>query len=46
MTSDICEENLKAGKYMFNVPGWMSANANLEFNKTEGNQKALFPCPA
>lgn len=46
MTSDIYEENLKAGKYMFNVPGWMSANANLEFNKTEGNQKAFISLPS
>lgn len=46
MTSDIYEENLKAGKYMFNVPGWMSGNANQEFNKTEGNQKTFISMPS
>ena len=38
MSSDIYEESLKAGKYMFNVPGWMSANANNEFKKTDPNK--------
>ncbi|MBR0465142.1 MAG: extracellular solute-binding protein [Clostridia bacterium] len=38
MSSDIYEDNLKAGKYMFNVPGWMSANANQEFKKTDPNK--------
>ena len=38
MSSDIYEENLKAGKYMFNVPGWMSANSNNEFKKTDPNK--------
>ena len=46
MTSDIYEENLNAGKYMFNVPGWISANANMEFHKTEGNQKAFISLPS
>ncbi len=46
MTSDIYEENLKAGKYMFNVPGWMSTNANTEYNKTEGNLKTLISMPS
>ncbi len=44
--SDVYEENLKAGKYMFNYPGWMSGNANAEFNKTEGNQKMFISLPA
>lgn len=44
--SDVYEENLKAGKYMFNYPGWMSASANTEFNKTEGNQKTFISIPA
>lgn len=46
MTSDIYEENLKAGKYMFNVPGWMSVSANTEFNKTEGNLKTFISLPS
>lgn len=45
-TSDVYEENLKAGKYMFNYPGWMSGNANAEFNKTEGNEKMFISLPA
>lgn len=44
--SDVYEENLKAGKYMFNYPGWMSGNANNEWNKTEGNTKMLISIPA
>lgn len=44
--SDVYEENLKAGKYMFNYPGWMSGNANAEFNKTEGNEKMFISIPA
>lgn len=44
--SDVYEENLKAGKYMFNYPGWMSASANTEFNKTEGNLKTFISIPA
>ena len=31
---------------MFNVPGWMSGNANQEFNKTEGNQKTFISMPS
>ena len=45
-TSDVYEENLKAGKYMFNVPGWMSTNANTEFNKAEGNEKTFVSMPS
>ena len=45
-TSDVYEENLKAGKYMFNVPGWMSTNANTEFNKAEGNEKTFISMPS
>ena len=44
--SDVYEENLKAGKYMFNYPGWMTSNANAEFNKTEGNLKTFISLPA
>ena len=44
--SDVYEANLKAGKYMFNYPGWMSGNANNEFNKTEGNEKMFISIPA
>lgn len=44
--SDVYEENLKAGKYMFNYPGWMTSNANAEFNKTEGNLKTFISIPA
>lgn len=44
--SDVYEANLKAGKYMFNYPGWMSGNANAEFNKTEGNEKMFISIPA
>lgn len=44
--SDVYEENLKAGKYMFNYPGWMSVSANNEFNKTEGNLKTFVSIPA
>jgi ABC-type glycerol-3-phosphate transport system substrate-binding protein len=44
--SDVYEENLKAGKYVFNYPGWMSGNANAEFNKTEGNEKMFISIPA
>ena len=46
MTSDTYEENLKAGKYMFNYPGWMSTSANNEFAKTEGNTKMFISLPA
>lgn len=46
MTSDVYEANLKAGKYMFNYPGWMSSSANTEFNKTEGNTKMFISLPA
>ena len=45
-TSDVYSENLKAGKYMFNVPGWMSTDANTEFNKTEGNEKTFISMPS
>lgn len=45
-TSDVYEENLKAGKYVFNYPGWMSGTANTEFNKTEGNEKMFISIPA
>lgn len=38
MSSDIYQENLKAGKYVFNVPGWMSTSANNEFKKTDENK--------
>ena len=44
--SDVYEENLKAGKYMFNYPGWMSGNANAEFNKVDGNEKMFISIPA
>ena len=44
--SDVYEENLKAGKYMFNYPGWMTGSANAEFNKTEGNEKMFISLPA
>ena len=44
--SDVYEENLKAGKYMFNYPGWMTGSANAEFNKTEGNEKMFISIPA
>lgn len=44
--SDIYEEKLKAGRYMFNVPGWMSASANAEFAKTEGNLKTFISLPS
>lgn len=44
--SDVYEENLKAGKYVFNYPGWMSGNANTEFNQTEGNEKMFISIPA
>lgn len=46
MSSDVYEENLKAGKYMFNVPGWMSTSANNEFNKEEGNKKMFISLPS
>ena len=45
-TSDVYSENLKAGKYMFNVPGWMSNDANTEFNKAEGNEKTFISMPS
>ncbi len=44
--SDMYEQKLKAGQYMFNVPGWMSSNANTEFNKTDGNLKTFISLPS
>jgi ABC-type glycerol-3-phosphate transport system substrate-binding protein len=44
--SDIYEQKLKAGRYMFNVPGWMSASSNQEFSKAEGNVKTLVSLPS
>lgn len=44
--SDIYEQKLKAGRYMFNVPGWMSVAANHEFDKTEGNLKTFVSLPS
>jgi putative aldouronate transport system substrate-binding protein len=44
--SDVYEEKLKNGRYMFNVPGWMAGNANAEFNKKEGNLKTFVSLPS
>ena len=44
--SDVYEEKLKAGRYMFNVPGWMSVSSNTEFNKVEDNEKAFISLPS
>ena len=44
--SDIYEEKLKAGRYMFNVPGWMAVGANSEFNKADGNEKTFISLPS
>lgn len=46
MSSDMYEENLKAGKYMFNCPGWMSTSANQQFSQTEGNLKTFISMPS
>ena len=44
--SDVYEQKMKDGRYMFNVPGWMSSSANAEFNKTEGNQMTFVSLPS
>lgn len=44
--SDVYEDKLKAGRYMFNVPGWMAANTNNEFNKEAGNTKTFVSLPS
>jgi ABC-type glycerol-3-phosphate transport system substrate-binding protein len=44
--SDMYEQKLKDGRYMFNVPGWMANGANLEFNKMPENTKTFVSLPA
>lgn len=44
--SDVYEARLYAGRYVFNVPGWMASGANNEYNKTDGNTKAFVSLPA
>ncbi len=44
--SDVYESRLHAGRYVFNVPGWMSSGANNEYNKTDGNTRAFVSLPA
>lgn len=44
--SDIYEEKVKSGRYMFNVPGWMSVGANKEFDKADGNLKTFISMPS
>ena len=45
--SDVYEQNLIAGKYMFTYPGWMAGFANAEYNrKDENNLKMFLSIPA
>lgn len=45
-TSDIYEEKVKSGVYMFVCPGWMANNANKVFASTPGNLKRFVSVPA
>ena len=45
MTSSVYEDNLKAGRYVFNIPGWMSGSSNIEYRKTDPN-KMFISLPA
>ena len=44
--SDVYQEKVNAGRYMFNVPGWMAGTANIEFSKAEGNEKSFISLPS
>jgi ABC-type glycerol-3-phosphate transport system substrate-binding protein len=45
-TQEVYGNKLNDGRYMFNVPGWMSGSANVEFAKTPGNTKTFVSLPA
>jgi ABC-type glycerol-3-phosphate transport system substrate-binding protein len=42
----IYSEKVRNGVYMLNVPGWVSGDANAEFNSKPGNGKAYISLPA
>ncbi|MFV0399639.1 MAG: hypothetical protein ACK5LX_03345 [Oscillospiraceae bacterium] len=44
--SSVYEDKMKDGRYMFNVPGWMSVSANQEFSKVEGNERTFVSLPS
>jgi ABC-type glycerol-3-phosphate transport system substrate-binding protein len=44
-TSDMYQEKLKDGRYMFNEPGWMAGAANADF-RMKGIDKAYISIPA
>lgn len=43
---DMYDQKMKAGQYVFNVPGWISASANREYAKTEDNVKTMISLPS
>jgi ABC-type glycerol-3-phosphate transport system substrate-binding protein len=45
-TSDIYEQKVKDGRYMFNVPGWMSGTANIEFAKDPSDTRTFISLPS
>jgi hypothetical protein len=44
-TQGVYQNKLNDGRYMFNVPGWMSGSANVEFSKVPGNTRTFVSLP-
>jgi ABC-type glycerol-3-phosphate transport system substrate-binding protein len=45
-TQEVYGNKLNDGRYMFNVPGWMSGTANIQFGKVPENTKTFVSLPA